>query len=35
LDIISKQCILMWAEPVKSIHKFHRNLKKLFGLLPK
>jgi uncharacterized protein len=35
VDLISKQCILMWIEPVKSIHRFHRNLKKLFGLLPK
>ena len=35
VNLISKQCILMWIEPVKSIHKFHRNLKKLFGLLPK
>ena len=34
VDLISKQCILMWVEPVKSIHRFHRNLKKLFGLLP-
>jgi uncharacterized protein len=35
INLISKQCILMWLEPVKSIHRFHRNLKKLFGLLPK
>ena len=35
VNLISKQCILMWIEPVKSIHKFHRNLKKLFGMLPK
>ena len=35
VNLISKQCILMWLEPVKSIHKFHRNLKKLFGMLPK
>lgn len=34
INLISKQCILMWAEPVKSIHRFHRNLKKLFGMLP-
>ena len=34
VDLISKQCILMWAEPVKSFHRFHRNLKKLFGMLP-
>lgn len=34
VNLISKQCILMWAEPVKGFHRFHRNLKKLFGLLP-
>jgi predicted CoA-binding protein len=32
---ISKQCILMWAEPVKSFHKFHRSIKGFFGLLPR
>jgi uncharacterized protein len=35
VNLISKECILMWAAPVKSFHKFHRNLKKLFGMLPK
>lgn len=35
VNLISRQCILMWAEPVKSFHKFHRNVKKLFGMLPK
>ena len=31
LDIITKRCILMYTEPVKGIHKFHRTLSKLFG----
>jgi uncharacterized protein len=35
VNLITKQCILMWADPVKGFHKFHRNVKKLFGLLPK
>jgi uncharacterized protein len=35
VNLIAKQCILMWAEPVRSIHKFHRTVKKLFGMLPK
>lgn len=35
VNLTSKQCILMWIEPVKSIHRFHRNVKKLFGMLPK
>ena len=35
VNLISKECILMWAEPVKSIHKFHRTVKRFFGLLPK
>ena len=34
VNLISKQCILMFHEP-HSIHKFHRNIKKLFGRLPK
>ena len=35
LDLIMKQCIMMHAEPVKGFHKFHRAIKKIFGLLPK
>jgi predicted CoA-binding protein len=34
-EIIFGKCIFMFAEPVKSIHKFHRSLVKLFGGLPK
>jgi predicted CoA-binding protein len=33
-DIIGKECLLMFAEPVKGIHGFHRWLKKSFGSLP-
>lgn len=35
LTLITRQCVLMFAEPVKSFHKFHRTIKRLFGLLPK
>jgi len=35
VNLVAKQCILMWANPVKSIHKFHKTINKLFGLLPK
>jgi len=35
LAAVSGQCILMFAEPVASIHGFHRWVKKLFGGLPK
>lgn len=35
LNIIYGKCIFMFAEPVKGIHKFHRNILKLFGALPK
>jgi len=35
INLINKECILMWAEPVKSIHKFHRTVKRLFGRLQK
>ena len=34
-NVISKKCILMFAEPVTGGHKFHRSLKKLFGGLYK
>lgn len=35
LNLVVKECILMWMEPVSSIHKFHRNILKFFGRLPK
>ncbi len=31
LDLISKKCILMYAEPVRSFHKFHQMIWKLIG----
>ena len=34
VNLVTKQCILMFAEPV-GFHKFHRNLKKWFWMLPK
>ena len=34
-EIISGKCIYMFAEPVQSVHKFHRTLVKIFGRLPK
>jgi predicted CoA-binding protein len=33
LQVISKKCILMYAPPVTSIHKFHRTIKSIFGRL--
>jgi len=35
LTLIYKKCIMMFAEPVKSIHGFHRSIVKLFGGYPK
>lgn len=35
LNVIYKQCILMFLEPVKSYHAFHRWINKLFGKYPK
>jgi predicted CoA-binding protein len=35
INLITGQCILMFAEPVEGFHKFHRNLKKWFRRLPK
>lgn len=34
-NIIVNQCILMFAEPVTSIHKFHRFCSKFIGSYPK
>ncbi len=31
LNLIAGKCILMYAEPVKSFHAFHRSFVKLFG----
>ena len=35
VDLIFKKCIFMFADPVTSIHKFHRTILKWFGRLPK
>ena len=31
INLVSGKCLLMYAEPVDSVHKFHRFLAKLFG----
>ena len=31
---VTRECIFMFADPVESIHKFHRFLKRLFGRMP-
>ena len=33
INLITGKCILMYAQPVTSFHKFHRFLAKLFGKL--
>jgi predicted CoA-binding protein len=35
IDVVHGECIMMFSEPVNSIHKFHRGLWKLFGKYPK
>lgn len=35
MEVIHKKCILMFSEPVKSIHSFHRFFVKMFGKYPK
>ena len=35
VNLVTGQCILMFAEPVEGFHRFHRNLKRFFGMLPK
>ncbi len=34
-SVISKECILMHAQPVKGIHGFHRWMRSTFGKMPK
>jgi len=33
LPVVSKKCIMMYAPPVKSVHKFHRTIVGIFGRL--
>lgn len=35
IDLITRECMYMHAEPVGSIHKFHRAVRKFFGRFPK
>ena len=35
INLIHGKCIFMFADPVSSIHKFHRGLTKVFGKYPK
>ena len=35
VNVVSGRCVMMFAEPVDSIHKFHRGLAKLFGRYPR
>ncbi|MBI5403969.1 MAG: CoA-binding protein [Ignavibacteriae bacterium] len=35
INLIYKECMFMHLQPVKSIHSFHRFIKKLFGKMPK
>ena len=35
VNLITKECILMHIEPVTGIHKFHRSIRRFFGLFPK
>jgi len=35
LTVVSKKCILMFAEPVRGFHNFHRWLAKVTGSYPK
>lgn len=34
LNMIYKQCLMMYAEPVRHVHKFHKFCNKLFKLYP-
>lgn len=35
IELVSGECMMMFLEPVQSIHKFHRTVRKIFGKLPK
>lgn len=35
IDYVSGECIMMFSEPVQSIHRFHRGIWKLIGKYPK
>lgn len=35
LNMIHGKCIMMFSEPVASVHKFHRGIMKFFGRMPK
>jgi len=35
VDLVHGRCILMFAEPVRSIHRFHRVICRLFKRLPR
>jgi len=35
LSVVHGECIMMFAPPVKSVHRFHRGVMGLFGQLPK
>lgn len=35
INLITKECVLMFAEPSAFIHRFHRGINKFFGKLPK
>ncbi|MBU0765130.1 MAG: CoA-binding protein [Bacteroidetes bacterium] len=35
INLIYRQCIMMFAPPVQGIHKFHRGIKGFFGRLHK
>lgn len=35
INLIFKQCVFMFIEPVQDVHKVHKTIKKIFGNLPK
>jgi predicted CoA-binding protein len=35
MSVVKDECILMFTEPVESIHKFHRWILKIIGKMPK
>lgn len=35
INLVAGECILLHTEPVSGVHKFHRTIKRIFGMMPK
>jgi predicted CoA-binding protein len=35
IDLIYGECIMMHTDPTSGVHKFHKTIRRFFGMLPK